>query len=45
MSEYARYLTWVLQGKCQICGEFSHGRQMCPVCEAEINRQAEEVAS
>ena len=44
VSEYVRYLTWVLQGRCQICGAFSDGRQLCRDCEEEINRVAEEVA-
>ena len=44
MSEYVRYLTWIYQGKCQVCGEFADGRQLCPACEEEINREAERVA-
>ena len=41
-----RYLTWVLQGRCQICGAFSDGRQLCVKCEEEIVAivETEEVA-
>ena len=38
-TDYARYLWWVLHGKCQICGGFSHGRQLCPACEEGINAE------
>ena len=41
LAEYQRYLYWVLKGRCQICGEFNHGRPMCPKCEAEINAVVE----
>ena len=46
MSEYVRYITWVLKGRCQICGAFSDGRQLCRECESEVNAlvEAEEVA-
>ena len=41
MSEYVRYLTWVLQGRCQICGQPANCRQMCSKCEEEINQVVE----
>ena len=44
MTNWARYLHWLKLGKCQICGEESGGRVMCPACEDEVNREAEEVA-
>ena len=43
MKDYARYLTWLAIGRCQICGQDTGGndRDMCISCEEEINAQAE----